>query len=288
MTTYHMSPVTGKKEICNAKEGGCKYKDFTVLTVDDAVESKDLNSYLNAREAAATLVDIPKGDPKIEYGEMEVEFWDDIRKDFRTYCSGESEIILAEPGNPSEFCYDCHHPLTDESLTGGKTPCPGCGGLNQRGLVGVSLSYEDQKFLNTEVTRTARWYHTSNYPNWDEAMVNANGDTSLVHLGTLDAALHRARVVNNTMHYDNYYDGKSYLYEVELAEDIDISSTVHDEDRFNNSTIPTGNSDPEDKQHRGYALNGATRYVNHHEAPGSMSLLANPTKFKILSKQAIN
>jgi hypothetical protein len=258
MTTYHMSPVTGKKEVCSAKEGGCKYKDFTVLTVDDAVASKDLDSYLSARDAAATLVDIPKGEPKIKYDEMEVEFWDDIRKDFRTYCSGGREVILAEPGNPTEFCYDCHHPLTDESLTG------------------------------TEVTRKARWYHTSNYPNWDEAMANADGDTSLVHLGTLDAALHRARVVNNTMHYDNYYDGKSYLYEVELAEDVEISSTVHDEDRFNGKPIPSGNADPNERRNEGYALGGVTRYVNHHEAPGSMSLLANPTKFKILSKQAIN
>jgi hypothetical protein len=276
MTTYHHSPVTGKKEICSAPPGKCKYKEVT-----------SFDTYIANQEEK--LVDITEFADRTlpDHTEDEMDgWWDNIRKHHKTIAVKGWEFALGEKGKDARYCLTCKTSLPLGTGLGKKgreeINCPSCGVKCYDTLTGVAIDYEAQQFFDPERVRKARWYHTSSYPKWDEVVANTdNPDALFVHLGTLDAALDRSDHLSR----GDFVPDHVYLYEIQLNEDIHISEYIHEEDGFVDQ--PEKISDTIEEGGETYSMTGATRYVNHYESPGSISLLVHPHAFKVLMKQEI-
>ncbi len=175
-----------------------------------------------------------------------------------------------------------------EETNEARVPCDHCGGTVHFGPSVALLRQEDDPALdNREVSHLA-WYHTSTWPDWPspahrsrtEAMLRELGDrlpvnlndaieretTKALHVGTYEAAIE-----NMLRRMHNQADARSqfYLYRVaiEVAPDR-INQGYRDENAEEAAQIAIGQLDSADLD--------AIRYLNVHEATGSLSLAVRP------------
>jgi hypothetical protein len=210
------------------------------------------------------------------------------------------ELQIAEPGKSGLVCPRCRYNLTHSEATAPVAACPSC----KRRTPGhdsynLRVIAEQASFLDAENIRTTRWFHATDVENWHETVtaIDASeevrsfqgdeefvpGDYSLmVHLGTVDAALHRALDVI-ACGADNAAARTWYIHEIVLNEDADIAPTICEDD---NDVAPYYAIDCGDNNifgTTGYSATGITRYLNRYEAPGSISLLAHPKSFHVVT-----
>lgn len=117
--------------------------------------------------------------------------------------------------------------------------------------------------------------------NWMEELLD-DYEEPLVHVGTRGAALSRGRD-NRDDTRKTYYD-TWYLYEVMLRPDTQVIPTVV----FDlGEDAPALVSDLEESEEYWGGSRGVLRYVNQYENPGSISLIVDPRRLKVISKSTI-
>jgi len=309
MASYHFSTVTGKREICTAKKT-CKYGGEHYSTKTSGQESLkalaakgDIQGYLKAKEAQSilqegkvavsqkqVLEDFKNTLPQYEM-EDEQEFFETHRKAHKTVSINGSEFSLALSDKGGSYCTECLKFLPRGALSGSRASsvdCPHCGEKVQAVYAGVGIESNSWKYLYSDNVRKTRWFHTSTYPNWDEAMANASEENApLVHLGTREAAMDRSIDIKEHpygTHAANFGE-PSYIYEIELDEDVEVSDYLLEDDGYTNA--PQTTADAGNEKFNKYSPKGVTRYLNYYENPGSISLLANPKRFKVVNKQQL-
>ena len=207
-------------------------------------------------------------------------------------------FTVSELGHSGIECLECEYSYTlaesDDMMNAlgklGEHGCPKCGNAvySVDGGVKVNVRGDHEAMLvnDSEVTK-ARWFHATPRDDWYD-VVCGEGDpdfaydienakptddtTILVHIGTREAALDRARSEYN--HHD------WYMYEIVVNADAEIATLVLDDD----IDVPTRayNCNGTD-----WNPNGVTRYINAYESIGSISLLANPNAFSVISIEPI-
>lgn len=213
----------------------------------------------------------------------EQEFWEEMRKNIGTFVWNGNEFAL-QPDNPdasTTYCTHCTKVLSKSNpyFTGGKyAQCDNCGhSISNIFSVGAVLSRDSLKFFDDDTVRNTPWFHTTQNPNWEESLSQA--DRSFIHLGTEKAAADRCKTLYNDP------DSPTYLYELEIVPSANIHSGVYYEDPYQDDT-PNLTSDPE--EYGKIDFNGVTRYVNEMEDTGSISLVANPKMLRVKSVRIIS
>lgn len=308
-TFYHFSKATGKREVCVAPQN-CKYggdrtesKKPVIEELTEYAVKGDVKGFLKAKETQTNLqkasepvsikqvlADFPN-ELRTYATEDEQEFFDDRRSAHKTISINGGEFSLAPASKGGSYCTDCFKFLPRGALSGSRADsvdCPHCGENVKAVFAGVGIESNSWQFLYPEKTRAARWFHTSSYPNWDEALAAAPDDaTPLVHLGTRESAMDRKIDIEEHPfgQYAADFGGPVYIYEIELDEDVEIAEDIMQDDGYTHA--PSSTADAGDERFEKYSARGVTRYLNFFEDHGSISLLANPKKFKVVNKQKL-
>lgn len=219
--------------------------------------------------------------PKYD-NEDEEEFYDKLRKDIGTFVYQGQEFALQPDDNKTStiYCISCNSVLPKDHVyftnkRGAK--CDECGSkLSGDFDIGILFSQDSLKFLNDDTVRETKWYHTTQNPNWEQSL--HDNSRGFLHVGTEQAAKDRCKTLLN----DD--EQLTYLYEIEMVEDTEIHDHVHYEDPYQDNA-PNNESNPED--YKNINFNGATRYMNIMEDPGSISLLINPKKVRVKGVKTI-
>jgi len=181
-------------------------------------------------------------------------------------------------------CFQCPYVLSHAEVAQlGRTlrNCPSCGVIVNPHLFNVSLLPESIDLWDSANLFNQSWFHATHMENWMEELLD-DYEEPLVHVGTRGAALSRGRD-NRDDTRKTYYD-TWYLYEVMLRPDTQvIPSVVFDlgED------APALVSDLEESEEYWGGSRGVLRYVNQYENPGSISLIVDPRRLKVISKSTI-
>lgn len=240
----HWSPKTGKLERCVAT-GICVYDQYETIPVGF---SEPLPVYGNPDEQ---------------------EFWEQVRSKMLTFCVSGKEVTLAPVNKSSLYCLGCmshlpsDHPLPTYNKDG---RCPECGEGVSDGLTGVSLLPQDISLLQVpDEVFNRRWFHASTVDQLET--LRQDPEAPFLHLGSWQAALDRSR----------NRKGCEWLYEMEIVPDTSVGSTFFIEDPFDDY------ASRDKKTPDGLEVAGVTRYLNYHEDRGSVSLVVNPMRVRVIS-----
>jgi len=163
----------------------------------------------------------------------------------------------------------------EQAMTEYYAECLGCGREIATAVMGIKVHPDSQKFLNASAVRSSLWHHATYRSNWyvglDEYSREA-GEDILIHLGTREASLDRARTLL----------GKT-LYTVKINPEATISPYVVEDD----NTWPEGTGDLSVEGWNGY-FGDVTRYVNRYEMPGSISLIVNYKMISIVEVETLD
>lgn len=290
MAKYHINPETGRPNLCTPEKTGiCAYaKDGeNPPHYENKDEARAVYENTAAEEfgATASLSKKQKAEPYPEYeNEDEHEFWENMRKDIGTIVFNGNEFGI-QPKNESSstiYCTSCNNVVEKDSEYFNKenknaVPCSKCSyNLKSPFSTGAILSQESLKLLDDTTLKESKWYHTTQNPDW-EAYINSE-NAKFVHLGTLQSAHDRTETLKNDR------ERPTYLIELEINEDAEISNNMTYEDPYQDSPL-TIQSNPE--EYEKISFNGITRYINEMEDPGSISLICNPKTIKIKSIKTI-
>lgn len=131
------------------------------------------------------------------------------------------------------------------------------------------------------------WYHTSKYKNWLSKVQEPDekGHIPLVHVGTEDASMYRAKHVSDKSWWrdDEDEDGvaeRGYIYEIRVKRGAPVAPEVMGDI---DGRAPASTRDTQE----GFDTSGVTRYVNEFEHIGSVSLLANPEMLEVVSMKRV-
>ena len=282
---HHYSERTGKAEFCRAQnESSCPLGSFhgTKEEVSANIEETLKEEYgvlLSFKKKSSLII----SEPLPEYEEeSEREFWEGLRKNIGTFVHHGNEFAIQPNDEKSStiYCITCNTVLSKEHeyfINKRQAKCDECGSkLSGVFDTGTLIARESLKFFNDDVIRESKWYHTTQNPNWEQSI---NDDSrGFLHIGTEQAANDRCKTLLNND------EEPTYLYEIEIMEDTEIHDKTHYEDPYYDNT-PSNESDPED--YKKINFNGATRYVNEMEDPGSISLLINPKKIRIKNVKTV-
>lgn len=302
MTKYHKSPKTGKWSVCVAKS--CPYGD-----IPDAAHEL-LQRPLVTRDAR-TL-------PKLSVAEVEYNIVKhSVALDKHAYA-------VAPEGVSAVSCYSCGTYLptgyweavdreqVQAKLDGtmdllGQIPCPNpkCHHEVHSENWNVDVLHAEAKYWSADEVRKSHWFHVTARKNWLEKAQSGLGvdeeegevlGLSFVHVGSKEAAMHRLRdlVVENRQRTSK--PSTYYLYEVKLAPETPVNPHVLEDviDGWPEVIVPEPKPDADVhgrvdwKIQQQYQPDGVSAYVNRYEAPGTVSLIANPTKLVQVAQEAIN
>lgn len=280
MTKYHVNPETGKPGVCTAKAGNCRYGIEQDQHASSAIDAQKLYE--------ATQSTFNEEEKPVYKMEDEQEYWEEIRNNVGTLVHKGNEFAYhGDPGKSGLFCGSCHYVFPNDSdfaITRKDTACPECANECSGYDVGVALRVDSKKFLNKQEVLDTKWFHTSTYENWEATVGHQAAEgRDYVHLGTKDAARERNEIVAV-----NIDDDPLYIYEIEIDRSSSIEDKVYYEDPFDNRDLPKVQGSNSSDVTKASDEPGITRYVNHFESPGSISLVVDPSKIRILSKTRVN
>jgi hypothetical protein len=133
------------------------------------------------------------------------------------------------------------------------------------------------KFLDKQAVKDSVWYHSTLDEDWLNSV--QKDEDAIVHLGVEDASYDRALWDYARKAYGA--NARSfYMYEVRISNDASVS------DRISQSNY-TVDREREEELDEDIKQNDVTRYFNTAEAPGSISLTANPQKLEVISVRKI-
>lgn len=249
MTSYHKAP-DGIYKKCSTTPEKCQYKGASHIPENVYVKLDAEGRYakdVNPNGSVETKTAIASAEP--------------------------GRIQLAPEGFSGLYCLNCRTYLTHEekdTLTNNSEgmQCPKCRTQIYLELMGVDIEASEAPLLTDEVVRRRSWFHVTSNPNWMDKVLETGDedeqDQILVHVGSKQATVDRLRDLAK------YSKGTYYLYELKIADDARIAPSLFTDDE---DACP---GKVRDVKKSGYEARGVTRYVNAYEAPGTISLLANP------------
>jgi len=256
MTKYHITPDTGKPNICNPKKTGiCKYAIDGVNPPH--YESKHYAQKAYEKENKDQILTI-------------------LSKDKRSNINPETGFLTEEAKAKIVIhdiqCNHCSINFTDpdelsDLISNKSVKCSNCKNHTDITSVRVELtpSNPSYKFLDVEEVRKATWYHATVNSEWLEDL----DEDFEVHLGTENAAFDRA-ITNYAPHND--YKESFFLYEVRIKPDSLISEEIKKDE--NEESIS------DDKEN-------IIRYINRWEDAASISLAAPSNQIEIIGKKLV-
>lgn len=194
-----------------------------------------------------------------------------------------AEVLVAPKGMSPAACPACERYQPGslfEHAVGFKFRCHHCAKVSSIRDYRVDLQAGQEALLDDAAVRAASWYHVSLHENWldgAKSFTNVVGGKPMVHVGSKDAALDRLRDIGRR-------PAPAHLYEVRLRAKAEIAPGLFkDEDYW-----PKFSSDLAGR-HRwpGFSRGGATRYVNHYEASGSISLIVNCVALELVRHEVM-
>lgn len=206
------------------------------------------------------------------------------------------EWSLAPDGFSGAYCYSCKSFFTEEEVDSvgdsGSLLCASCGANSDQGVLPSGVKYSDRKFFSKSAVRENTWYHITVRSDWG-GDITAEDDVDeqpLVHLGSKDAALDRMQDLIEEAAASGISGDKApkfYCYEVKVKPVASIADAVLADD---NDMAPSKPSDMNLNYviSDGYDEYGVNRYVNEYESHGSISLLAHPSSFDIVSSYQVS
>ena len=202
--------------------------------------------------------------------------------------SPSSGWAIAPAGHTGRACPNCMKYFTTTELiamcdiTGsvtGVVNCIRCGYRSSPETAHIGVRHDAAPLLEADESRSRIWYHATLLEGWHQKMLGSE-NLPLVHLGTKEAALARAA------HLGSYMSSPVWnVYGVKLVEAAFIAVDVLDDE---DDSAPATAVKSRSVRARGYDVRGVTRYVNRYEAEGSISLLANPLAFRVVSRERHN
>lgn len=148
--------------------------------------------------------------------------------------------------------------------------CNWCGKSAEASTTEVLVLPPYQKFLRASEVTTVEWWHATEHKNWYRALVEsheADGAAPYVHVGSYASACALADLKHSK--------GKVwYINRIKIDSRAKVSGTVFDDENY----WPEDEDDIEG--FRGFSE--ITRYVNRYEIVGSISLLADYRRLKVL------
>jgi predicted RNA-binding Zn-ribbon protein involved in translation (DUF1610 family) len=158
--------------------------------------------------------------------------------------------------------------------------CIECGNKFESGDALIGVTQEALPFFDDQNVRDSDWYHATVIDDWHGEVIRGIGDGSdegesaMVHLGTLQAALDRMKFVNDFQNSGQVLHWR--VHKIRLEPNIPIHSVVIDDDHAEPKTVYQAD-DRDD-----YDGDGATRYVNRYESEGTISLTVNPNALDVI------
>jgi len=149
----------------------------------------------------------------------------------------------------------------------------------------IWVRHDAAKFLNPNNIFNRSWFHATDDPDWFNHVTRPTPRTQqpMVHVGVEGAAVARAGQRYDEHLTYGYQIKQWYLYEVMIKPGTDVLPYVqHDMNVF---PLTRGAA----RKHRmEWSADGATRYVNAYEQPGSISLMVNSSRLKFVNRTDLN
>lgn len=135
----------------------------------------------------------------------------------------------------------------------------------------VKLRKDCERFQKTEEILKADWWHATESDDWFNEVSKADeGEGTFVHLGTWHGAIDRG--ISITAENGRVQRGV-WVHRIALEENSNVDPEIVSDEEIHRIMEKTySGSDP----------NYVQPYLNIWEAPGSVSLLAHPRKFKVI------
>lgn len=200
---------------------------------------------------------------------------------------GIRDYSVAAKGGTALSCPRCSHQLSlqdEDDVYTNRFLCQ-CGYVaNDVAKLNVSVLPSSERFMKDRNVRSASWYHMTMRSNWREGILDAgsDGDTVMVHLGTLESAMRRALDVTYGDYVASDHDAWT-LHEVKLNRRVEVAPKLG-QDEVNGFPRTAR----EAKSNEVYSAVGVTRYLNLYEIAGSVSLLANARSFEVVSSRTVS
>lgn len=134
-------------------------------------------------------------------------------------------------------------------------------------------------YFDDAAVLSSSWWHATAKDDWYAGLMS-NDEIPMVHLGTKVSALSRVLIMGRGSSNLSFSDWN--LYQIKLTPEAKIAPRVVDD--FNGDAPETVN---QALRSASFESHGVTRYLNRYETVGSISLLANPLFFDILSIEPI-
>lgn len=175
-------------------------------------------------------------------------------------------------------CPSCHVTVTQaqkKRLISGELVTCSCGEKFETESADLKVLPTSAPLMSEEFAKDAIWYHATVVPNWHEAVSEAG---VYVHAGSRAAALERA--ADKFFPYgQKITDRTIYLWKLSINSDAVVASDIlSDENQW--PTWVTGCT----QKHLG---GDVQRYLNRWESPGSISVLADPRAFNVISVKEV-
>jgi hypothetical protein len=193
---------------------------------------------------------------------------------------------VAPEGKTAYGCYHCGTFYTAEERIEHEKPenhgdCFVCGEYFMNTDAEVAVLPSSIQYFDKDTVRSSLWYHATATSDWHNN-VNTGEDetTAIVHLGTLESAIARAKWINEFEEPGEEHEWTIHV--VSLEPNIPIADEVIADDDFEPLNVAKARTNPR------YEADGATRYVNRYEETGSISLAINAEKIKVIGALSID
>jgi len=262
MARYHINPETGNPGICRTTPDRCRFRDTSPEHYDTKEEAR--TAYEASQDALA------QGGSSLETGKLGEDGF-----------LAEDEVDRIRIHGMS--CPECGSSLGARNLfaeeDGGSVCDQGHVAFIDELSVTMTPENPSYRYLSKDAVKKDVWYHSSRDPNWLASF--EDDEEATVHLGVEQSSYDRALNDYAGKRTEDAYAHDFYLYEVR----IDSDASVADELSASNYTV---DRELERKWIDGEKPDDVTRYYNTVEGPGSISLVANPRKLKIVGKRKVS
>lgn len=271
----HLSP-DGRWRVCRAGKQACKFEHHRAGS-EFAYLRAPATSHAPKRHDSAALTFALKGENIANWYEVDAVLDAD----------GEEvadELRVAPEGYSGKWCTACGAYLTlaaaaevDEQ---DRLDCPNCEEELRLNSLPTDLRADQLRFTSAAAVRKAHWFHVSERENWDGATKAAGVVT---HLGSREAALERmAQLV-----LQGAAGKQFYLHEVTLSSKTRVKAGIwHDQVHWPEEVGSFGN-DGTGRGELGVGEGQVQRYMNQYEGPGTVSLLADPGTYTLITSAPI-
>lgn len=258
MAQLHFSPIVNDYSPCVAPQGQCRYGSAKHISSESHKALKDGSAYDRTQNSSTTI----------------------SLRDLDN--SHDAEVQVAPDGLHGVYCRNCSkyfEPEHVEKLLKASKPskCPSCSHAATLEDSGVDIRAKDSYLLKEENVRAASWFHVTTNDDWLEDMSNIENHTPLLHIGSKEAAMDRLR---DLMKWQD--DGSTwYLYELKIKPEASVNSGLFDDE---NDDCPSSELEARKTNYDGAGVN---LYLNTYEAPGTISLVANPHTLREVQRVTI-